>query len=83
MSDRRTLVLGRYHELKNDLRKKSLSASAFRERLAEEIDPLLKELEQIDFEKVVSYVESLKTLQQEINELKEKMDQIDDEYQIT
>ena len=82
MSDRRSLVLGKYHELKQELRKKSLSATAFRQRLAEEIDPLLKDFERIDFEKVLSYAENLKSLQQEILELKEKMDAIDEEYNI-
>lgn len=82
MSDRRTLIIGKYHELKHDLRQKSLSAFAFRQRLAEEIDPLLKDFERIDFEKVLSYAETLKSLQQEILELKEKMDAIDEEYNI-
>ncbi|GJQ32465.1 MAG: hypothetical protein HBSAPP04_13040 [Ignavibacteriaceae bacterium] len=82
MSDRRSLVLGKYHELKQELRKKSLSATAFRQRLAEEIDPLLKDFERVDFEKVLSYAENLKSLQQEILELKEKMDAIDEEYNI-
>jgi len=82
MSDRRTLILGKYQELKSSLRKKSLSVTTFRQRLAEEIDPLLKEFEQIDFEKVESFVGNLKTLQQEILEIKEKMDEIDATYNI-
>jgi len=82
MSDRRTLILGKYQELKSSLRKKSLSVTTFRQRLAEEIDPLLKEFEQIDFEKVESFVGNLKTLQQEILEIKEKMDEIDETYNI-
>ena len=82
MSDRRTLIIGKYHELKQDLRQKSLSAMAFRQRLAEEIDPLLKDFERIDFEKVLSYAETLKSLQEDILQLKERMDAIDDEYNI-
>ena len=82
MSDRRTLIIGKYHELKQDLRQKSLSAMAFRQRLAEEIDPLLKDFERIDFEKVLSYAETLKSLQEDILQLKERMDAIDEEYNI-
>lgn len=81
-TDRRTLIEGKYYQLKNELRKKSLSVSTFRQRLSEELDPILVEFEQIDFEKVESFVTTLKILQQEILELKEKMDEIDAIYHI-
>lgn len=82
MSNTRMMIVGKYHELKSDLRKKSLSVTAFRQRLSEEIDPIFKEFEEIDFEKVESFVGNLKTLQQEIFEIKEKMDEIDATYNI-
>ncbi len=82
MSNTRMMVIGKYHELKNELRKKSLSVSAFRQRLNEETDPILVEFEAIDFEKVESFVKTLKTLQQEILQLKEKMDEIDEVYNV-
>ena len=82
MSNTRMMVIGKYHELKNEMRKKSLSVSAFRQRLNEETDPILVEFEAIDFEKVESFVKTLKTLQQEILQLKEKMDEIDEVYNV-
>jgi len=82
MSNTRMMVIGKYHELKNEQRKKSLSVSAFRQRLNEETDPILVEFEAIDFEKVESFVKTLKTLQQEILQLKEKMDEIDEVYNV-
>ena len=82
MSNTRMMVVGKYHELKNDLRKKSLSVTAFRTRLSEEIDPIFREFETIDFDLVESLVGNLKTLQQEILEIKEKMDEIDETYNV-
>ncbi|KAB2908946.1 MAG: hypothetical protein LC102_09105 [Ignavibacteriales bacterium] len=82
MNGRRTLIIGKYQELKSSLRKKSLTVTTFRQRLAEEIDPLFREFEQIDFEKVENFVSTLKTLQQDIIEIKEKMDEIDETYKI-
>lgn len=82
MSNTRMMVVGKYHELKNDLRKKSLSVTTFRTRLSEEIDPIFREFEEIDFLLVESLVGNLKTLQQEILEIKEKMDEIDETYNV-
>jgi chromosome segregation ATPase len=82
MSNARMMIVGKYQELKTDLRKKSLSVTAYRQRLTEEIDPILKEFEEIDFEKVESFVGNLKTLQQKILEIKEKMDEIDETYNV-